>query len=108
MRRRLGWTLLTLWVILVAVDATLDVSRGEPVDALFAPALVVFAGVGALLATRVPANPIGWLLLAVALLVAATEVAQGLYSMHRRGCAQVRSLTACCGSTTGPSRSGWG
>jgi len=84
-RRRLGWTLLTLWVILVAVDATLDVSRGEPVDALFAPALVVFAGVGALLATRVPANPIGWLLLAVAVLVSATEVAQGLYIDAQEG-----------------------
>jgi len=84
MTRRLVPLLLVLWLILVVADALLDLARGATVDALFAPVLVVFAGVGALLAARLPANPIGWLLLAVVLLTGATEVAKGIY-LDREG-----------------------
>ena len=79
MTRRLVPLLLALWVILVVADALLDLAQDDTLDALFAPVLVVFAGVGALLAARLPGNAIGWLLLAVVLLVGATEVAQGIY-----------------------------
>ena len=77
--RRLVVLLVSLWVGLVVVDATLHLAKQQVVDALLAGVLVVFAGVGGLLATRRPANPIGWLLLAVALLFAGSEVAKGIY-----------------------------
>jgi hypothetical protein len=64
---------------LVVLDATLHVAKGETVEALLAPVLIVFAGVGGLLAARRPKNSIGWLLLAVVVLVAASEAARGVY-----------------------------
>jgi hypothetical protein len=79
-RARLPWLLLALWLLLSAVSATFYATQGEWIDVLIAPALGVLAGVGAVLAGRRPGNPIGWLLLTVALLIAVSAVAQGLYT----------------------------
>jgi hypothetical protein len=73
------WMLLALWAVATAVSAALYVAQAELTDALSAAAPAVFAVAGALLAARRPGNPIGWLLLAVALLLAGSAVARALY-----------------------------
>jgi hypothetical protein len=70
--------LFALWAALTVSTAGLYASRGEWLDVLISPALAVFAGTGLLLALRRPGNPIGWLLLAVAVLISLTGVLQGL------------------------------
>ncbi len=66
--RWLAGGLLILTVAALAATAGFGVAIGDPVDAFaFAPVLLAFAGVGAFVATRRPANPIGWLFLAEAL-----------------------------------------
>lgn len=70
---RLAWALFALWAVLAALNAALAY------DALgrAAFATVGFALVGALVAARRPANPIGWLLLAEALLWTASGAIEG-------------------------------
>ena len=80
MRARAPWLLLALWAVLTAIGAAFYAARGELIDVLIAPALAVFACVGALLSARRPANPIGWLLLTVALLISVSGVAAGIYT----------------------------
>ena len=54
-------------------------------SALFAAILLVFGLVGALVASRLPANPIGWLFLALALIEGVYELAFGYthYALDR-------------------------
>jgi hypothetical protein len=80
--RRLAWPLFGLWVALTATGAVLSLAKGEVADAAVAPALTIFAAVGALLAARQPRNPIGWLLLGVAVTIAFGTVVHGLYDEH--------------------------
>jgi hypothetical protein len=79
-RARLPWILLAVWAVLTAVVSVVRARQGEPTEALIAPALLVFAGTGALLSARRPGNPIGWLLLAVALVIGVTGVTEVLYT----------------------------
>jgi signal transduction histidine kinase len=63
--RPLAWGLLAVTVAALAVSAGYGVAAGDLRDAFaFAPVLLAFAGVGAIVASHRPANPVGWLFLA--------------------------------------------
>jgi hypothetical protein len=79
MRARLPWLGLGLWAVLTTLGMALSLGKGEVADAAVAPALTIFAAVGALLAARRRDNPIGWLLLGVAVTIALGTVVHGLY-----------------------------
>ena len=92
--RRLAWGLLGVYVVLsgagVALLAQVPAAELERVDnsfvlsLTFVLVLLVFAVVGAVVASRMPANPIGWLFLGLALLEGAYELAFGYahYALH--------------------------
>ena len=75
--RRLAWGLFALWVVLAAVAGGLSTHTEDQFDLLFMIGLSVFAVVGAVIASRQPHNPIGWILQAVVLLAALTAVVAG-------------------------------
>ena len=85
--RRLPWVIFALSALLSAAGlvllaqvpaAVLDKAGVSlALSALFAAILLVFGLVGALVASRLPANPIGWLFLALALLEGSYELAFG-------------------------------
>jgi hypothetical protein len=63
--RWLARGLLVLTVAALTVSAVFGVAAGDLMDAFaFAPLLLAFAAVGAIMASHRPANPIGWLFLA--------------------------------------------
>jgi hypothetical protein len=102
MRARLPWWLLLLWVVLTVVGAAFYVAQDDLAGALIAPALGIFAGIGAMLASRRPHNPLGWLLMSVALLIAVDGLAQGVYGAIEGGslgsaCLSLTSCGATCG-----------
>jgi hypothetical protein len=78
--RRLAWPLFGLWSALMLTACVLQARNGDTVEVLLTPALGVLAGVGTLLWRRRPENPIGPILLGLALLVTASVVADGVYS----------------------------
>ena len=66
--RRLSWALWGLTILLLAGGLTLAIQNGslseDPTFAVFAVAMMFgYASIGALVASRLPNNPIGWLLL---------------------------------------------
>jgi hypothetical protein len=78
-KRRLPRLLLAAWVVLCASSCALQIADGDLVDGLITPALGVLAGSGALLGARRPGNPVGWILLVLALLITASVGAEGIY-----------------------------
>jgi hypothetical protein len=74
---RLAWGLFGLWVVVSAVAFALGTQLEDKFTLVLTPALGAFALVGALIASRHPANAMGWLLLAVALLLASTSLIEG-------------------------------
>jgi hypothetical protein len=77
--RRFAWPLFGLWAALAVTASVLQLSVGGILDALVPPALGVLAFVGALLSVRRPENPIGPILLALALLVTLGVIDEALY-----------------------------
>jgi len=74
---RLAWGLFGLWVALAALAAVYSTRSKEAFEELYMLALSVFALVGAVVASRQPRNPIGWILEAIVLLSAVTSVLIG-------------------------------
>ncbi len=72
----LAWSLLALWVLVAALFVWQ--SQHQPIadEWVLVVALVGYAVVGALVASRHPGNAVGWLLLAVALLIALGELGE--------------------------------
>ncbi|MBA2533310.1 MAG: hypothetical protein H0V23_14625, partial [Nocardioidaceae bacterium] len=75
MSPRLAWLLplVTIAVVCVMVPLSRGTTDEEGVELLFALAFVTYATVGALIATRHPHNPVGWLFAALGLGSAITE-----------------------------------
>ena len=80
--RRLAWPLFGLWVALTATACVLQARNGDTLEMFITPALGVLAGVGALLWRRRPENPIGPILLALALAVVASVVGDAISSPY--------------------------
>jgi hypothetical protein len=80
--RRLAWPLFGLWVALTATACVLQARNGDSLEVLVTPALGVLAGVGALLWRRRPENPIGPILLGLALVVTASVVGDAISSPY--------------------------
>ena len=80
---RLASAAFGLWVALSLGAAGLSARDGLGLDALLAPALAGFAGVGAVIAARHPRNPIGWVLVATALSFAFTILVEAYVKTSR-------------------------
>ena len=92
--RRLPWILFGTAALLSATGVVLLAQAPSEVleradnsfvlSALFAAILLVFGLVGALVASRLPSNPIGWLFIALALIEGVYELAFGYthYTLH--------------------------
>jgi hypothetical protein len=80
MAPRLAWGLFGLWVALAALSVYYSTQGDEKFEALFMLGLTVFAVVGAVVASRQPRNPIGWILQAVVLFSAVGSVLIGYTS----------------------------
>src|SRR5438477_11706902 len=81
--RRLAWAIWALSVVLVAIGTILTYTSDTSafmnnllVNALGIPTILVYATVGAHVASRRPKNPIGWIYCASALLVAVQTFAE--------------------------------
>jgi hypothetical protein len=77
--RRFAWPLFGLWAALAVTASVLQLRAGGVLDATVSPALGVLAFVGALLSVRRPENPIGPILLALAILVTLGVLDEALY-----------------------------
>jgi len=77
---RLAWGLFGLWVALALVAGYYATRSDEPFEGLFMLGLTVFAIVGAVVASRQPRNPIGWILEAVVIFSAITSALIGYTS----------------------------
>jgi hypothetical protein len=66
----LAWALFGVFLVLVVAGAVVTLVGPAPDEDLFFVAVLGFAFVGALVASRQPGNPIGWLLLATGIILA--------------------------------------
>jgi len=82
--RRFAWPLFGLWVALMVTACVMQAREGDTVEVLLTPALGVLAGVGTLLWRRRPENPIGPILLGLALAVTASVAAGGVYAPYEK------------------------
>ncbi len=80
--RRLAYPLLGVWAALAVVAVVMQAQAGEQLEGLTTLALGVLAGVGALLSRRRPENPIGPILLGLALVVTLSVVGDGISSRY--------------------------
>ena len=101
---RLATGLLLLTVAALAASGSFGTAAGDLMNAFaFDPVLLAFAGVGAIVASRRPANPIGWLFLvealAFALAVAGSTYAR--YTIVSGAARPIASWTAWLGAIPG-------
>jgi hypothetical protein len=75
--RRLAWGLVALAILLLVGSAVISAANGSGVglSGFISAITLVFAGVGAMIATRHPGNAIGWIFLSVAVTAGLAEVA---------------------------------
>jgi hypothetical protein len=87
--KRLPWVVLGVWVAVSVAALLLVTGEADKFALIVTPALAGFAVVGALVASREPRNPIGWLLLAIAILFSLSNVVETLStrSAHPAGVA---------------------
>jgi hypothetical protein len=76
--RRLPWLVLGIWGAVSVVALTLVTGEIDKFALIVTPALAGYAVVGALVASRQQRNPIGWLLLAIAILFSLSNVVEAL------------------------------
>ncbi len=91
-----AWSLWGLWVAVAAL--TLWLGRGQPVadESGFVIAMVGYATVGALVASRQPGNAVGWLLLAVAFAIVLQDLGEAyVYTESNPGYVWVAWVTGC-------------
>ena len=77
--RRFAWPLFGVWVALAITASLLQLRFGAILDALIPPALSILAFVGTLLWIRRAGNPIGPILLALALLITLSVAVEAIY-----------------------------
>ena len=77
--RRLAWAGFGLWAVLSAAAIGLQIAVDSTFNAAIAAVLTVLAAVGLLLWLRRPENPIGPILLAMAILITFSTAAEGFY-----------------------------
>jgi len=96
MSPRLAWLLplVTVAVVCVMVPLSRGTTDEEGVEILFALAFVTYATVGALIASRHPRNPVGWLFAALGLGSAVTETLYAYAAGVADGTRAGRSHTA--------------
>ncbi len=92
--KRLAWSLVGLYVVASAVGAVLLArvpaellerqNTSVSLSLAFMPVVLVFAVIGAVVASRLPGNPIGWLFLALAQIQAVYALAFG-YAQYAAG-----------------------
>jgi hypothetical protein len=80
---RLAWALFGLWVTVALAAVGFAARAGELFDIVLAPLLAAFAVVGALVASRRPENPIGWIIEATALAYALTIAIESYVATSR-------------------------
>ena len=78
--RRLAWAGFGVWVAVAALTLVVGSDDPDPFGLVATIALGGFAFVGALVASREPRNAVGWLLLAVAVVFAASNAVEGYVS----------------------------
>jgi hypothetical protein len=107
----LAWALCTLMAVPSAVLLVLGPGRPVPGDLLggvggvaFLVLSLAFASVGAIVAARVPGNPIGWIFCLIGVLAGATVLAYGYanYGLHARS-DPLPGATAAAWFSIGPS-----
>ena len=77
--RRLAWAGFGLWAALSAAAIGLQITVDSTFNAAIAAVLAVLAAVGLLLSLRRPENPIGPILLAMAILITFSTATEGFY-----------------------------
>ena len=80
--RRAAYPLFALWAAMALVACIVQARQGDVIEVLLTPALGVLAGVGTVLWRRRPENPIGPILLGLALLVTTSAAAGGIYAPY--------------------------
>src|SRR5918999_5025529 len=89
--RRLAWILVALALVLLASGAAMSLSSrtgvGNGTEALIWAITLVFAATGVMIASRHPANAIGWIFLAAAVAAALATLAGSYanYAVERTG-----------------------
>ena len=81
----LAWSLFALWAVTAVTAAVVGAGQPANSDWYFPLLLAGYATAGALVASRHPANAVGWLLLGIALMLAVAQVGDSYVLAHLSG-----------------------